>query len=269
MESTSLVKALGLLEATAQAAAGRQLADLAAEVGLAKPTAHRILKTLTSLGYLERTAGGVYRQTSQVQRLVSNDLDHRLHSVAAPLLNELHQKTLETVNLGVLRYDRVIYLTVLESPQPLRRVATPNSVDPFHCTALGRAIASHLPDEQRESLLQVARLDPSTNRTNTDRRKLEAILAKAARDGYAVEVDETDVGVTCVGAPILLGNVACAAVSLSVPTVRASDKLLPGLIACVRQTVRSISAALSGASPPAASPVRTKRSRVATARSQR
>lgn len=246
MESTSLVKALGLLEATANTPAGRTLADLAAEVGLAKPTAHRILKTLTLLGYLERSEGGVYRQTSKMQRLVSNDGDQRLLAAAERPLKALHEKTQETVNLGSLRYDRVIYLTVLESPQPLRRVATPNSIDPFHCTALGRAIAAHLPEPQRDSLLHMARLDPSTGFTNTDRRKLEAILKKAAVDGYAIETDETDIGVTCIGAPILLNNVPCAAVSVSVPTVRASGNLLPKLIADVQETARAISNSLNG-----------------------
>jgi IclR family acetate operon transcriptional repressor len=57
MESTSLTKALGLLEATAGHPAGRSLADLAAEVGMPKPTAHRILKSLTALGYLEPRPG--------------------------------------------------------------------------------------------------------------------------------------------------------------------------------------------------------------------
>ena len=70
MESTSLVKALAVLEATAAEPAGRTLAALSQEVGLPKPTTHRILKTLLSLGYLEQTATGVYRQTPRVQRLV-------------------------------------------------------------------------------------------------------------------------------------------------------------------------------------------------------
>ena len=56
MESNSLTKALGLLEATAGHPEGRSLAKLASEVGMPKPTAHRILKTLTALGYLERPA---------------------------------------------------------------------------------------------------------------------------------------------------------------------------------------------------------------------
>lgn len=250
MESTTLVKALALLEATATGPAGRSLAELATEVGLAKPTAHRILKTLTTLGYLEKTSAGIYRQTPSVKRLVSDDPTRLLLAVAEPHLLDLHERTLETVNLGVLRNDRVVYLRVLESPRPLRRVATPESVDPFHSTALGRAIAAFLPAPQRASLLQCARLEPTTSRTSTSRRALGAILDKVAREGYAVEVDETDVGVTCVGAPVLVGGVAAAAVSLSIPTARASEQLLPGLIKAVRATTDVISRALDRSEAP-------------------
>ncbi|MCC6491777.1 MAG: IclR family transcriptional regulator [Pirellulales bacterium] len=245
MESTSLVKALGLLEATANEPAGRPLAALAAETGLTKPTAHRILKTLTMLGYLER-AGGVYRQTPKVQQLVSNDPAQRLLTMADPVLRDLHEKTLETVNLGALRFDRVVYLRVLESPQPLRRVATPDTVDPFHSTALGRAIAAHLPAAEQELLLKTARLEPSTPLTKTNHAALAATLAKVARDGYAIEADETDVGVTCIGAPIIVGGAPLAAVSLSMPTARAASKLMPKLVAAVRSAAGQIAAAMEG-----------------------
>ena len=89
MESNSLTKALGLLEATAGHPEGRSLAELASEVGMPKPTAHRILKTLTALGYLERPASGVYRQSPQVKRLVSDAAVRRLIDAATRPLREL------------------------------------------------------------------------------------------------------------------------------------------------------------------------------------
>jgi DNA-binding IclR family transcriptional regulator len=247
MESTSLVKALGLLEALAGEPDGRSLAALATEVGLAKPTAHRILKTLTALGYLERTATGVYRQTPQMNRLISSEQHRHVLELAEPILRALHEKTRETVNLGVLRYDQIVYLQVLESTQPLRRVATKNSVDPFYSTALGRAIASHLPETQRTSLVNVARLKQRTTHTNIDRKSLVGILDQAASDGYAMEVDETDVGVTCIGAPILEQGIAIAAISLSVPTARATGDALVGLIAGVRRAATVVSDQLKAA----------------------
>ena len=244
MESTSLVKALAILEATAADPAGRSLAALSVEVGLPKPTAHRILKTLVTLGYLERSELGGYRQTPRVQRLVSNDQSRRLATLADPILRKLHERTQETVNLGVLRGDQIVYLQVLESTQPLRRVATPNSVDPFHTTALGRAIVSRLPAPERDALVRRAKLETRTPHSNVDPGSLVGILAQAASDGYALEVDETDLGVTCIGAPVLEDGVAVGAISISVPTVRATGEALSQLIDQVRLAAREVSEAM-------------------------
>jgi len=243
MESTSLTKALGLLEATAGHPQGRSLADLAAEVGMPKPTAHRLLKTLTALGYLERPAAGVYRQSPQVQRLVSDESVRLLVDAAAGPLRDLHTKTRETVNLGILRHDRVLYVDVLECTLPLRRVATRTS-DPFHTTALGRAIASRLPAERLARLLGRARLERRTAATITDRRRLAAAIATAAGQGHAVEENETDLGVTCIGAPVLDGDAVVAAISVSLPTARLEALGRQRLVDLVRETAARISARL-------------------------
>jgi DNA-binding IclR family transcriptional regulator len=248
MESTSLTKALGLLEATAGHPAGRSLADLAAEVGMPKPTAHRILKTLTSLGYLERPGSGVYRQSPRVNRLVSDAAVRRLVDAAARPLRDLHAQTQETVNLGMLRHDRVLYLDVIECTLPLRRVAARTS-DPFHTTALGRAVASRLPEEHRARLLARAKLERCTAATIVDRRRLAAELDRARRQGYVVEENETDLGVACIGAAVGAGDEVAGAISVSLPTARLDAANRRRLIDLVRRTARTISARLATSSP--------------------
>lgn len=243
MESTSLTKALGLLEATAGYPAGRSLAELAAEVGMPKPTAHRILKTLTTLGYLERPASGIYRQSPQVQKLVSDATVRALIDAAARPLRDLHTATRETVNLGILRNDRVIYLDVLESTLPLRRVASRTS-DAFHTTSLGRAIAALLPADRRGQLIARARLERRTPATITDRRRLAAEIERAAKQGYAVEQDETDVGVACIGAAVCAGDDVVGAISVSLPTARLEAGNSRRVVDLVRKAARTISAGL-------------------------
>jgi DNA-binding IclR family transcriptional regulator len=243
MESTSLTKALGLLEATAGYPAGRSLAELAAEVGMPKPTAHRILKTLTLLGYLERPASGIYRQSPQVQRLVSDATVRALIDAAARPLRDLHTATRETVNLGILRNDRVIYLDVLESTLPLRRVASRTS-DAFHTTSLGRAIAALLPADRRGRLIARARLERRTPATITDRRRLAAEIERVAKQGYAVEQDETDVGVACIGAAVCAGDDVVGAISVSLPTARLEAGNSRRIVDLVRKTARTISVRL-------------------------
>jgi DNA-binding IclR family transcriptional regulator len=240
MDSTLVIKLFGLLEATAGQDGGRSLAELAAEVGLTKPTAHRILKTLTGLGYMERPRPGIYRQSPRLRRLIlgadNQDLVHR----ADPVLRELHRATEETVNLGVLRQARVVYLTVLESPQRLRRIVNPTMTDPFACTALGRAIVAHLPQGQRAFLLRTSVLERRTPHTVVDPTELATLLDAARRDGFAVEENETDLGVMCIGVPVFDRDGVAGAISLSLPTARSGPERRPRLIEAVRRAAEQV-----------------------------
>lgn len=245
MESSILVKAFALLEATAERAEPRSLGELAAVVGQSKPTAHRILNILSALGYIERSGTGCYRQTGQARRLVTSSDDRKLIGVSTQTLQKLHQSTRETVNLGVLRQDKIIYLQVLESPQPLRRVAEQNSVDPYYCTALGRAIVAYLPVDRRESLLRTVPRPSRTEATMTATSEIRRILEQTAKQGFAIEKDETDVGVTCIGAPIFEAGLPVAALSLSIPSARANETNEQSLIATVCAGAKEITHCLA------------------------
>jgi DNA-binding IclR family transcriptional regulator len=158
----------------------------------------------------------------------------------------LHVRTKETVNLGMLRHDRVIYLEVLECVLPLRRIATRTS-DPFHTTALGRAIAAHLPREKRQRLLAKARMERRTPATIVDRRKLLEMLDRVVEQGHAIEIDETDVGVMCVAAPIFAGAEVAGAISVSIPTARVTTASRASLVKLVRRAAAAASSRLAKA----------------------
>jgi IclR family acetate operon transcriptional repressor/IclR family KDG regulon transcriptional repressor len=247
MESTTVIKALGLLEALATTQRGRSLAELAVEMGLPKPTAHRLLKTLSIAGYASKADPGFYRAGPALERLTSRGGDDILREVSRPILAHLHKVTRETVNLGVLRQTEIVYLTVLESPQPLRRVVEANSTDPFYCTALGRAIVSQLPNEQRDYLLSSIRMTRRTAKTVVQRASLTAILDQARRQRYAIEIDQTDVGVTCLAAPIFDSRGVRAALSLSVPSPRMTGEHTDRWLALVLSSAAKISRLLKAA----------------------
>ena len=245
MESGILVKAFGLMETLARTSDGMSLADLADRNSLAKPTAHRVLQCLMTIGYVEKADGAVYRLTGKLRTLVLGPDDgDLLHAGEAPL-RALHEKTGETTNLGVLRGDRVVYLIVQESTHALRRVVEANESDPFYCTAMGRAIVSQLPVDQQSMLLRKARLVKRTSQTVIDSGQLRAILQQAAHDGFVIEKNQTDIGVTCIGAPVLQNNRVIAAVSLSAPTVRFDAATQASWVKLVKQTARRIASSLS------------------------
>lgn len=247
MESAHLVKVFSILEATAGKPQGVALADLASTVGLPKSTTHRLLKTLCTLGYTAKTDGGVYRQTNLIKRLSVGANDPLWVSISDPVMRELHAATGETINLGILRFERVCYLHVIETTQTLRRSVSPQMTDPCFSTSLGRAIVAFLPVERQEFLLRHATIEKRTPKTVVDHNELLKILRQVKADGIATERDQTDLGVSCIAAPIFDSQAVAAAISLSAPQVRLDAKDQAELARLIRNAAASISKRLQAA----------------------
>jgi len=220
MESAHLLKVFSILEATAGKPDGVSLTELASLVGLPKSTAHRLLTTLCSLGYIAKCGNGVYHQTSMIKRLALGSKDPYLVSIAEPTMRDVHSQTQETINLGFLRFEKIYYLHVIESTQTLRRMVSSQMSDPCFSTALGRAIIANLPELRQRHLLRNAIIEKRTSKTVIETVQLRSLLDDVARDGYAYEEDQTDLGVACIAAPIFDVDGVVAALSLSAPTAR-------------------------------------------------
>ena len=246
MEPSAVVKVFKILEVLSGDAGPLPLNVLAREAGMPKPTIYRILRKMCDIGYVDRSDGGVYELTSKIRSLFVLPVDRRLVNASSAELEELHNKLDETVNLGILRDEGIIYLRVLETKRALRRVVETGCVDPFHCTALGRAILAHLPEEHRASLLnENTLLKKVTPETVVDLAKLRDILEDVRRLGYAVERDETDIGVTCISAPIFLAKQVIGAISLSAPSVRLHGESENNAIRAVKKAAGNISVNIS------------------------
>ena len=176
--------------------------------------------SLVQLGYVRHRPGGFYQLTGRLGVVANGFGSSNLCHQAMPILQQLSQQTGETINLGVLKKARIAYLIVLESQHALRRFANAGETDPFYCTALGRVIVAHLPLRQQEQMPESTDLVPRTEHTVIDRDQLGKILEKVRQDGWAVEVDQNDLGVTCFSAPVFNGDQVLAAISLSLPTIR-------------------------------------------------
>ena len=191
------------------------LGTIASAVGQTRPTAHRILSSLVSLGFVDRKHDGVYNLTDKLRRIALGGGDARLVNAARTPLVQLRARSGETANLGVLRGTRVQYLHTISSEYSLRRIVTPGETDPFYCTALGRVMAASLPESTVLSMLRNTPLMSRSEQTETDPGRLLDLVRRAGQDGYAVEQDQTDLGVYCIAAPVRSGREWVAAVSVS------------------------------------------------------
>jgi DNA-binding IclR family transcriptional regulator len=205
---------------------------------LPKPTAYRILRALIELGQaVQDEATGGYRSTGRLS-LSGPPGSDAIRVAAIPLMQALHRRLDETVNLGILDGDRVRYHHVIESTRPLRLMTIPDAADPVLSTALGRAILGAMEAGKRKDLFKRLTVAPRTERTVTGKKQLERIVDEAARRGFAEEREENDLGVACLAVPLRGTPWADrAALSVTVPTVRYSAARRAEMLAALQETL--------------------------------
>lgn len=221
-----LAKAFHALEVLADAGKPMALRDITRATGLPKGTAFRILQTLTTLGYAAQVeASGHYYLTGRMSWLGRNAREEDLKMLVLPVMKALHEKYNETINLGVLDGTYVYYVAVLEAKRPLSWRVPTGTRDPFYSTSLGRAIAAAMEPSQRGILVESTRLEARTASTVRDKAQLNRILDEVKLCGLAIEVEENDDGVVCLGVPLFLNGQVAAAISVSIPAIRYSEAL--------------------------------------------
>lgn len=223
-------KTLFTLEKLAESEEPLSLAVLSAQAKLPKPTAHRILQTLAALGYVAQDEENKYYLTTKLDALAQSGRSRDLKLRAVPAMTALHRQFNETVNLGVLEGTKVHYLHVIETSRSLRMMVQPNAADEYYFTAIGRAIAAHLPEPQLDSLLRSTTLRPVTPRTVASQKKLLAILDETRRRGWAIDDEESVLGVVCLAVPIVVNDLPVAAVSVTMPKTRATKQVCQAVV---------------------------------------
>ena len=199
----SLVKALAVLEAVGTLEKP-SIAELAVYLGIARPTAHRIVRTLVAQGYLDQdTQSGRLAIGLAVLPLSASQLDsNRLRLEALPHLTTLSEATGERSNLGVLHRNRVLYLAGIEKPSLPQIYSRFGKTAPAHCSSLGKAILSRTGEKAIRALLEQEPLVPQTERTITDLDAFLKDLSDARERGIAIDREEHMEGSFCVAAPI-------------------------------------------------------------------
>lgn len=198
-------RTLKLLDELGNAGAhGASLADLARAAGLSEATAMRYLATLDAGDFAERDAtNGRYRLGLGVLVLgerALGDVDPR--PLVLPYMEQLRTAYGQTINLAAFREDRIVLIEVLEGIRSIRSGARVGEEDALHSTALGKAILALLPRERALELLRSRGMAPATDRTITSLDQMEPELDRVAGLGYAIDDEEGEAGLRCVGVAI-------------------------------------------------------------------
>lgn len=227
----SVERALDLLETLSEEPDGLSLMELSVRTGLHVSTCHHLLATLFNRGYvIQDPRTKFYMLGNRVLHLQTGRSHHiDLVKEARPILRDLNQDTRETVHLAVLEANDLVTLTKLEA---LHAVKVDNGFvgksDAAHATATGKAILAFLSETQVVEIIHAKKMKAFTERTITDPRSLLEELKRVRELGYAIDNEEFQPGVYCVGAPVRnhVGKVV-ASISCSVPLMRlASARLI-------------------------------------------
>jgi DNA-binding IclR family transcriptional regulator len=219
------------------------IGDIAKELGLNKTTVYRLLTAMERFGLVERTpVGESYRLGLKLHELGTRAIESRsVRGEARPLLVELARRSGESVHLAVPGPRGAICLDQVES-NTMFMVRTPigSTFEP-HCSAIGKAVVAFLPEEELDALLSAHPWNKYTIHTRTAPADIKKDLQQVVRRGYALDKQETEIGISCIAVPLHLPfGRGVAAVGLSGPTNRIRGKALAEKIAMNKETVALI-----------------------------
>ncbi|MGH2533154.1 MAG: IclR family transcriptional regulator [Thermomicrobiales bacterium] len=216
----SVERALSILTCFSDAQPRLRVADLVDQLGLSQSTVSRLLKTMESLGFVERDPRtGLYQLGLEMVTLAGvalNQVDLRGEAIGE--LSTVAAELGLAANLSILRHDALFYLGSVEGPMAPKRHTMIGKRGPLHCTGMGKVLLAHLPETEREAILRRIPYPQFTPHTAGSAADLHPMLDGVLRRGYALEREELAFGRACVAAPIRDATGAViAATSISGP----------------------------------------------------
>ncbi|MEU9174839.1 IclR family transcriptional regulator [Streptomyces sp. NPDC048420] len=222
----SVDRAVSVLEILAQRGEAG-VSEVAAEIDVHKSTAFRLLGALEARGLVEQTAErGKYRLGFGIVRLagaVTGRLD--ITQQGRQVCERLSEEIGETVNIAVLQEHFAVNLYQVRGPGAVGTHNWVGQLTPVYATSSGKILLAHLSAKERDAVLAATTVRKHTPHTLTARTKLEKNLAEARERGYAVTLEELEIGLQALAAPIRSrdGDVV-AALSASGPAYRFTEE---------------------------------------------
>lgn len=241
-------QALDLLEQFSESNNTLSASELGKRLQLTACKTFRIIATLESCRYLEKSNAGNHYSLGYKNLHLGQTFYKQsgLLQQARPVLESLLRRSKETTDIAVMKDFHTVYLDSAVTNLPVKVVTRLGTKYPLNCTAAGKVLAAEIDEDILRKHLLSSTLKKYTSNTISDPEELLGHLRSIATLGYAVANEEMDLGVTCVGAPIRdYSRRVVAAVSVTAPTMRMSpERLAQELIPLVMEAGQEISAGL-------------------------
>lgn len=222
------------------------LMDLSARLNLHKSTVHRLLLSLTYMGYVEQEDTGKYKLTFKIVELSEKILSKvDIALVVHPLLAGLANDCRETVHFVQRRGTDAFYLDKVAPLYPqesaIRMASQVGLARPLYCSAVGKAILAEMSEEEVEYIWKNSLIEKKTEHTITTLSSLKKELQRIREKGFALDNEENEIGVRCIAACVRNHNgQPNNAFSISAPAGRMTDDRIVELAKDVLKTKDAI-----------------------------
>ncbi len=247
----ALDRAVAILKVLAEGE-GMSLTELAEASGQAAATVYRVLATFAAHGIVEvQPATQLWFIGQEAFRIGSAFLGRTsLVEQARGVMHALMAETGETANLAIADGGQVVFISQVETHEPIRAFFRPGTRGPIHASGIGKALLAYHPPEAVARIVREQGLAAFTPRTITDPARLAEELAAVRRQGWAIDDGERTEGMRCIAAPIFNEfREAVAGVSISGPTVRMARSESGTFGSRVRAAADLITRAIGGTLP--------------------
>jgi DNA-binding IclR family transcriptional regulator len=196
-------KAIAILDALAEAGRSLSTTEIHSLLDLPKATTFMILNVLERHDVVKKDRDGRYVIGLKLYQWGTSYIaEMDIAKTAHPYLVELSRQTGLTSHLGTLQEHSMMFVDKVEPESFIRFSTFPGMRQDIHVSSLGKAIAAHLPDEEQHGITENGSLAAYTPHSLTDSDSLKREFERIRLNGYAIEDEEGELGVRCVGAPV-------------------------------------------------------------------
>lgn len=240
---SSVLKVFGILQALGE---DREhgITELSQRVMMSKSTVYRFLQTMKSLGYVAQEGESEkYTLTLKLFELGAKALQNvDLIRSADIQMRELSRLTKETIHLGALEEDSIVYIHKIDSLYNLRMYSRIGRRNPLHSTAIGKVLLAWRERTEVSEILKNVIFSQSTSRTVGSAEALLPVLDKVKAQGFGEDNEEQEEGLRCIAVPVFdRFGVVIAGLSISFPTIRFSEEEKADYVRMLHQAAGAIS----------------------------
>lgn len=218
----SIIKGFAIIEALDEAGP-LSIGELSKILLMDKATVHRLINTIKDIGYITQNLDTKkYSNSIKLFEIGQNVISKiGIFEAARPIIELLSSETGESINLGIIRDNKIVYVDKKEGKSPIKVSIKIGTSIPMHCTGMGKAVLSHMNEIERENIINHIEFIQYAKNTSMNKETLLILLDQCRQLGYSFDNEEYIDDLISFGAPIFnYKGSPIGAISISFPKSR-------------------------------------------------